>query len=83
MREVLSGWFGPVVDSGDCRVRFRASRRAFAVCAASQVCYGATVLLVMVMLTDLVAALWWAATFVAATVLAVAVRTQLRRTVRT
>lgn len=83
MREVLSGWFGPVVDSGGRRVRFRASRPALALCAASQVCYGATILLGMLMLTDLVKAPWWAATLIAATVLGVAARARLRRAVRT
>ena len=82
MRDVLSGWFGPVTDHQGRRVRFRASRSALTLCTAAQASYAATVVLGVLHLIGGVEAPWWAATFFAAALLGVAARTRLRRSVR-
>ncbi len=83
MRDLMNKWFEPVLDSDGRRIPFRTSRPALALFAASLACYGATILLLVLELTDHLGSPWWPVTYLAAPTFGSKARTRLRQAVQT
>ncbi|MYA17335.1 MAG: hypothetical protein F4Z28_11545 [Gammaproteobacteria bacterium] len=79
MRELLSDWFGPVLDADGRRVKWRTSRPALLLCITALTLSLATILGAAGAATGAVSSLWWPATFFASMAANIAATMRLRR----
>ncbi|MXZ53068.1 MAG: hypothetical protein F4Z34_07785 [Acidimicrobiaceae bacterium] len=82
MRELLSDWFGPVLDADGRRVKWRTNRPALLLCIVALTLGLATILGAVGAATGVVSGLWWPTTFFASMAANIAATVRLRRSVQ-